>query len=78
MHRSRLEEGAPQLSAADARKKIMRAHVVALMLDAQEVGLLFRYNSFSNWLTLAVLLLTADRRGVAIVCGLLDQSKSGG
>ena len=42
MHRSRLEEGAPQLSAADARKKIMRAHVVALMLDAQEVSIGFK------------------------------------
>jgi predicted GTPase len=47
MHRTKLEEGGPQLSAADARKNIMRAHVVALMLDAEEVGFTTCQTSYS-------------------------------
>jgi hypothetical protein len=48
MHRTKLEEGGPQLSAADARKNIMRAHVVALMLDAEEVGVSTCRTSYSR------------------------------
>ncbi|GAQ78236.1 GTP-binding protein of EngA family [Klebsormidium nitens] len=66
MHRSRLEEGAPQLSAADARKKIMRAHVVALMLDAQEIaasGVLMK----GNEVTLASWVLEEGRALIVLV-----------
>jgi predicted GTPase len=38
MQRSKLKEGPAALSAMNARRNVQRAHVVALVLDAQEVS----------------------------------------
>lgn len=37
MQRSKLKEGPAALSAMNARRNVQRAHVVALVLDAEEV-----------------------------------------
>lgn len=48
MQRSRLQEGPPALSAMHARESIQRAHVVALVLDAEEVLYLYFCSRYEN------------------------------
>lgn len=43
MQRSKLKEGPSALSAMNARRNVQRAHVVALVLDAEEVFLSMIY-----------------------------------
>lgn len=38
LQRTKSEKGASSLSIVQSRKNLMRAHVVALVLDGQEVG----------------------------------------
>lgn len=41
MQRQKLKEGPAALSAMNARRNVQRAHVVALVLDAEEVPIAF-------------------------------------
>lgn len=50
MQRKKLKEGPAALSAMNARRNVQRAHVVTLVLDAQEV----LFNNRHQWLTHAL------------------------
>lgn len=44
MHRTKEEKGPASLSVMQSTKNLMRAHVVALVLDAEEVSSFFPFS----------------------------------